>query len=356
MVVKQFFYRITRSIKISTLVVLIIFTLFCSKSKNTPPYKPAMPAGPTLGRIDSTYEYFSFATDPDGDSLSIRFNWGDDSVSDWSANVLSGDTVKMSRSYSSPGTFYIRAQAQDIYGAISEWSDWLKIDILGKTGTLRWSYATSGLIHSSPAINFNGTIYIGSGEGKLYAINPDGTLKWAYITGGGIFSSPAIGSDGTIYFGSLDKKVYALNPNGTLRWTFTTDGLLRSSPVIGYDGTIYIGLADYHKFYAINPNGTEKWVFSTGGGIISTPAISADGIIYFGSDDNKLYALNLDGTLKWTFTTNDDIRSSPVIGSEGTIYIGSNDGKLYAVYGSGALATTHWPMFQHDIKHTGCGR
>ena len=48
-------------------------------------------------------------------------------------------------------------------------------------------------------------------------MNPSGTLKWKYKTGGSIWSSPAIGSDGTIYVGSWDGNLYAINPVGTLK-------------------------------------------------------------------------------------------------------------------------------------------
>jgi len=57
--------------------------------------------------------------------------------------------------------------------------------------------------------------------------------------------------------------------------------------------------------------------------------------------------------LKWKYTTNGYVRSSPAIGSDGTIYVGSWDGNLYALYGSETLASTPWPMFHHDLKHTG---
>ncbi len=46
-----------------------------------------------------------------------------------------------------------------------------------------------------------------------------GTLKWSYATGGGIYSSPAVGPDGTIYVGSRDFSLYAINPDGTLKWS-----------------------------------------------------------------------------------------------------------------------------------------
>ena len=44
-----------------------------------------------------------------------------------------------------------------------------------------------------------------------YVGSQNGTKKWEYETGGGIISSPAIGSDGTIYVGSDDKKLHAIN-------------------------------------------------------------------------------------------------------------------------------------------------
>jgi outer membrane protein assembly factor BamB len=84
-------------------------------------------------------------------------------------------------------------------------------DTSNNNGTLKWKYQTGGwIIGSSPAIASNGTIYIGSNDNYLHAINPDGTLKWRYQTGGWIYSSPAIASDGTIYVGSDDGYLYAI--------------------------------------------------------------------------------------------------------------------------------------------------
>jgi outer membrane protein assembly factor BamB len=48
---------------------------------------------------------------------------------------------------------------------------------------------------------------------KLYALNPDGTQKWSYATGAEIHAStPAIGPDSTVYVGSYDGKLYAIGP------------------------------------------------------------------------------------------------------------------------------------------------
>ena len=66
----------------------------------------------------------------------------------------------------------------------------------------------------------------------------DGTLKWKFQTGSYVYSSPAIGSDGTIYVGSEDDYLYALNPDGTLKWILQAGVYVLSSPAIGSDGTI----------------------------------------------------------------------------------------------------------------------
>ena len=91
--------------------------------------------------------------------------------------------------------------------------------------------------------------------------NP-GQLKWSFATGDGVKSSPVIGSDETIYIGSEDHKLYAINPDGSEKWNFTTESEIYSSPAIDSDGTIYIS-SFYGKLYSINPDGTEKWNYTT---------------------------------------------------------------------------------------------
>jgi outer membrane protein assembly factor BamB len=69
-----------------------------------------------------------------------------------------------------------------------------------------------------------GTIYFGSRDHRLYAVDPSALLKFVFTTGGNVDSSPAISNDGTIYVGSSDHYVYAIDPNGKLKWKFLTGG------------------------------------------------------------------------------------------------------------------------------------
>jgi PKD repeat protein len=231
--------------------------------------------------------------------------------------------------YNSPvigidGTIYVGSTDKNLYA-------------LNRDGTLKWKYSTgSDIVQGAPTIGSDGTIYSTSYDGKLYALNPDGTLKWSYTTDNR-YGSPAIGSDGTIYIGSYYYNLFALNPDGTLKWTYKTGNSICSSPAIGSDGTIYIGSRD-KNVYALSPDGTLKWSYTTGGRISnSSPAIGSDGTVYIGSGDSKFYALNRDGTLKWSYTTGGSIVSSPSIGPDGTIYIGSSDNKIYGLNPDGTL-------------------
>ncbi|KLO24244.1 hypothetical protein X275_00740 [Marinitoga sp. 1197] len=102
--------------------------------------------------------------------------------------------------------------------------------------------------------------YGGIAEGEIWEFTTS-LLKWKYKTGGDVFSSPAIGSDRTIYIGSWDNYVYAINGDGTLKLKYKTEWDVSSSPVIGSDGTIYVGSRDYY-LYATNENN---------GGLADTP-------------------------------------------------------------------------------------
>ena len=225
-------------------------------------------------------------------------------------------------------------------GTIYAGSNDKKLYAINPDGSQKWAFTTGGGV-TSPAIGTDGTIYAGSGD-KLYAINPNGSQKWVFATGGNSGSSPAVGVDGTVYFGAYNNVLYAINSAGGAEWAFTTGGMIESSPAIGADGTVYVGCDD-KKLYAVNPNGSQKWTFTTGGSVESSPAIGADGTVYFGSYDiyissidGKFYAINPDGSEKWEFITGNYVESSPAIGADGTIYIGSDDSKLYAVNPEGS--------------------
>ncbi|UCG43479.1 MAG: hypothetical protein JSU73_02355, partial [candidate division WOR-3 bacterium] len=68
--------------------------------QNEPPDAPSAPYGPETGSVDTEYAFVSTAADPDGDSVAIRFDWGDGDTSNWSSWAASGDTISMKHSWS----------------------------------------------------------------------------------------------------------------------------------------------------------------------------------------------------------------------------------------------------------------
>ena len=115
-------------------------------------------------------------------------------------------------------------------------------------GTKKWSFLTAGVLYCSPAIGPDGTIYVGSegtiaSQSRLYAINPNGSLKWQFAGATDwIDSSPTVTANGTIYVGSWDGTLYAINAaTGTRKWSYQAGGYIASSPAVAADGTIYFG-------------------------------------------------------------------------------------------------------------------
>ena len=231
------------------------------------------------------------------------------------------DEVNSSPAIDKSGTIYVGSEDYKLYA-------------LNADGTLKWTYATGGGIKSSPAIGYDGTIYVGSRDHNLYAIKPDGILKWLYTTGGEISAPATIGHDGTIYVGSHDRKLYALNSDGTLKCEYNAGGVIASSPAIGPDGIIYVGSSN-GRLNALYPDCTLKWESDPPiHGIWTHPALSPDGTaVYHGADDGYFYARNTsDGSVKWKSPyTYGGIQSSPAIGGDGTIYVGTQYGNLWAI-------------------------
>lgn len=233
---------------------------------------------------------FLFAVNPDG-------------TEKWRYPVHRFTNIWSSPGIGTDGTIYVGAE-QHPHGPGK-----VKTEISGRlyainpNGTEKWHFdCNCSGVSASPAIGRDGTIYSSGyehidpekdiGKGILYAFNPDGTTKWEFKTEDWQESSAAIGDDGTIYIGSKEGKIYAINPDGTKKWDFQTGDGVSAIPAIGEDGTIYVGSWDYN-LYALNPDSAEKWRFETPPafeGVSSSAAVGADGTVYIGSWDHKLYA------------------------------------------------------------------
>jgi outer membrane protein assembly factor BamB len=211
-----------------------------------------------------------------------------------------GWCVFSSPAVSDDGTMYIGSKDEHVFAF--------------KNDNLIWKFQTGTfydghMVDSSPAIGPDGTIYVGTDpygatghvpvpvSTVFFAINPDGTMKWSFDMEDGTESSPAIGPDGTIYVGSYDGHLYAIadeGDKGVLKWKYKTGGVIDASPTVDGIGRIYIGSRD-GNMYAFEPDGTLLWTFTVGVGIESSASIDDKGHLYFGTFGGGLYSLGTEG-------------------------------------------------------------
>ncbi|MEO0025921.1 MAG: PKD domain-containing protein [candidate division WOR-3 bacterium] len=94
------------------------------------PPVPESLSGPDSGVAGYEYRFRVRAVDADGDSVAVRFDWGDGTVSAWSNYDSSGAYFSVTHVFQDTGIYFIRAQARDIHGDTSGWSaETLRFDV-----------------------------------------------------------------------------------------------------------------------------------------------------------------------------------------------------------------------------------
>jgi len=95
---------------------------------NSPPDTPSTPSGPSFGFTGETYRFLASTSDPDGDQMTLNFDWGDGNVSA-SGLIVSGEEARMEHAWNKSGTYQVKVSARDVPGASSSWSGSLAITI-----------------------------------------------------------------------------------------------------------------------------------------------------------------------------------------------------------------------------------
>jgi len=228
------------------------------------------------------------------------------------------------------------------------------------TGAQRWRFATEGAIASSPAVA-DGLVFISSADGNIYAVDAEsGAERWRFRTRGerrftapGIhgavprtermpdpfdvfLSSPTV-VGGTVYIGSGDQHVYALDARtGAKRWEFATGDVVHAAPAV-VEGVVYIGSWDRNLYALDAATGRERWRYTTGNdttiynqiGLASSPAVT-DGLVLVGGRDGRFHAVDAaTGAPRWTH----DNHGGWTIGSpavrDGVVYFATSDGRRF---------------------------
>jgi outer membrane protein assembly factor BamB len=227
-------------------------------------------------------------------------------------------------------------------------------------------------IWPSPSIASDGTIYVSNFNGFLYHLeDKDDQFEILHrfnfhtirsekavreLIPPEIWSSCAIASDGTVFVSSNDGQMWAFNPDLSVKWNYKYeyDGQFYeafASPILTPNGLVIMGnekgYLNGHDIetgklvwkYPDTDEPPEEWW--------RTPSVNANGILIVGSEKSgKYFAINSeDGKLVWeTPTIGLETGCFPAIADDGIIYVtGGFNGGLFAIPGDAPLADTNWP-------------
>ena len=247
---------------------------------------------------------------------------------------------------------------------------------------------------TSPAVGKDGTLVLGLSRSysQLVALHPDGSDAWQLTlapsgsaTPGNVTAPPSIGAS-AIWVGSEDGRVYAVDPTGAGILNGVEGGrgcdtgaVVKVSPALSYGG-IEVAFApsgtsvvaadlgrcvpsDAQEPYlasAVLAQSDEIAVASTTGKYLrysfalafrllqtvsigpttSSPALDSVGSLWAGATDGWLYAVGTRSTSKWMGSAA-PISSSPVIAANGDIIFGDDAGVLHRYTPAGVKV---WPV------------
>ena len=197
-------------------------------------------------------------------------------------------------------------------------------------------------INTTGALVPGDVLLVGSTEGIVYALCAgDGSLAWRFpglaqtgaLAGvGEVWASPTVDGD-TVYVGSLDHRLYAVNlDRGNQQWSFKAGGAIVAQPVVA-DGKVFFGALD-GNFYAVDARGgAPAWVEPFKGDNWFWAGAVTDGErVYAVDTGGTIYGLDVDtGFLHWEGDAGGMVISAPVLvefGGEQRLVVVSKDGRI----------------------------
>ena len=202
--------------------------------------------------------------------------------------------------------------------------------------------------HFESMVASNGVDFVGSDNGRLYALNgKDGTVRWQYNASAPVSVATVI--DGTVYADANNGDgnsgvVYAFNASdGSVLWHYNINNYISQLMIandIAYIGTAATG--NSIKLYVLQAsNGSLLWSYSAHA---ETPGLltAGDGAVFYAeiqgiagdSFNERITALRSgNGSLLWYLpiaAADGFARGTPAL-SNGVFYIGTNSGSVYAV-------------------------
>ncbi|MBK8858108.1 MAG: PQQ-binding-like beta-propeller repeat protein [Opitutaceae bacterium] len=207
-------------------------------------------------------------------------------------------------------------------------------------GTALWVWSGAHRIDGRAVIAGDAVLFVDGQAGLVCLARADGALRWrlplhdAEIAGGPPLENPTFNRrtatplvvEGTVYCGSSDGGLYAVDlASGRKLWRYEAGSPVFSGVAEIEPGILAFGCMNGAVVLLDRHSRTAVARYQTGGGVVTTPVL-AGGNLIVGSRDYLLHAFNrADGRVAWQFSYWFSwVESTPRL-HEGLIYVGASD-------------------------------
>lgn len=196
---------------------------------------------------------------------------------------------------------------------------------------VRWRFETDRPVVATPVV-VEGTAYVGTVDGRLYALDAEsGEVEWDVTLPDGV-STPAV-VEGTVYVGTgsaRDGRLAALDADsGTVEWDVTLPGDDRPPAPTVASGWAFVESPPFGLVAVDTGTGEGEWRAELPGRFDGSPALDG-GTLHLGrslepgsGDEPRSTIVALEaatGDRRWSVEKRADVRHSPVV-VDGTVFV-----------------------------------
>ncbi len=191
------------------------------------------------------------------------------------------------------------------------------------TGRQRWELKAGHYIHSSPLVDEpRGQVLVGANDGLVRAADlASGRLRWEFETGGPIKGQPVVDPDGTVFVASFDGQLYALSAGtGQELWRRRLSFQLYNTPLV-YESLVIAGGSSGRLLALDRATGEVRWVAPTGASMVGGAALVGRDLLAAAGTDGQvfLYAAST-GRPLWSHSTGVQVMGTPAA-TQGGFYL-----------------------------------
>jgi outer membrane protein assembly factor BamB len=199
--------------------------------------------------------------------------------------------------------------------------------------TYRWTFPGRGSMSSAPLLAPDGTLYVLSDPGTIYAVNARGQMEWQFNAAGTVTAVPAMNDEGLLALGNSNSQVAMVGTNGALLWRNGIYSPPRGSPVFVGDSVAVVDSVG--NVTAFDMSGQEAWAFEAGAE--STPlARTSDGALLLVNARGEAFKLDAAGQMLWSARLGGEFWAAPVPDAAGGAYVVTVGGRVHAIDSQGA--------------------